>query len=96
LTTPSKSPPASELSAQGLLFQVKEIFALAAEQDEYLMRDQDSLELEHDAPRFLQKWNRANPDLSPETVARMWREPEDPSPQELEKVVLAVQRALVA
>jgi len=95
LTTPSKSPPASELSAQGLLFQVKEIFALAAEQDEYLMRDQDSLELEHDGPRFLQKWNRANPDLSPETVARMWREA-NPTPQELERVVLAVQRALVA
>ena len=96
MTTPSKSPPASELSAQGLLFQVNEIFALAVEQDEYLLRDLENLELENDGPRFLQKWNLTNPDLSPETVARMWREEATPSPQDLERVVLAVQRALVA
>jgi hypothetical protein len=91
--TPSKSPAKSEATAQNLLRQSKELFAVAVEKDEDLLPDQDNLELVRDSHRYLETWLRENPQYTPKMVAELWAQ-ETQDRDQLDMLVEAVQKVL--
>ena len=91
--TPSKSPPKLEATAHNLLRQSRELFAAAVEKDDDLFPDLEKLSLVKDSRRYLEMWERLNPNLSPRMVAEFWAQ-EETDPLLLDQLVQAVQKVL--